>query len=472
MAEYKILDRLGDGSCGVVYRALQVELHREVALKMIRSGLWQAGETHERFSREIRACVELAHPNIVKVFDAGVMEGQLFIAMELIQGMTLLDMRCESGPVAIPRAAHLIGQAADALAHVHERGLVHRDVKPANLMADRSGHVTLMDFGLVKMLDATLLTGEGATIGTPRYLAPEGFDSRDVSPAQDVWALALTMHELIIGKPWIEGPVPRLLAAILGKEPITLRTEAPHAPESLLELQARALERDPKRRLTATQYRDGLGEIADRSAPASRCARGGPEPRRGPSPPRRPGPMQPVRAGAEPRTRRSFWPVAASLSLVLFGLALGIRSRVVVPVASPSPATGFEPRLQRPWFPGHRSLATRFAHPPPPGTAVELVAAGRTLARTAPDSDGAVRYDDLEPALAAGLRVVIPGQGSPGGLFPGTTPSAAGKTGTGWVAGSRPRAMPGSGTSSWGSGRPPTTDSTSSRRAVGPAWPN
>ncbi len=240
---YEIERPLGHGAMAVVDRAHDRSLGRDVALKRLAENLARDPDLRERFLREGRLAARLSHQNIVRVFDVGEDGGRPYIAMELVDGETLADMIARRGTVSSAEAAALGVQAARALAAAHAAGLVHRDVKPHNLLLRRDGLLKLGDFGIAVGLEGTRLTLAGTVLGTAAYLAPEQARAEDVTPAADVFALGLVLVELLTGQPERDARVGGPLAGTI----------------------ARCLETDPHRRPSAAEVARAL---ADRHASA------------------------------------------------------------------------------------------------------------------------------------------------------------------------------------------------------------
>ena len=170
---YEILGKLGEGAMGVVYRARDNAIGRVVALKMLSAELGAEDELHHRFRREAEAIGRLSHPNIVTVYDLGESEGQLYMAMELLEGddlRSLIERRVE---VPLSDRVRVLVQICDGLAYAHSRGVVHRDIKPANIVVTAAGRVKILDFGLARVATRATITRKGMILGTPDYMAPE-----------------------------------------------------------------------------------------------------------------------------------------------------------------------------------------------------------------------------------------------------------------------------------------------------------
>lgn len=258
MGNHEIIDELGRGAMGQVFRARHVELGREVALKLIDPAAVTDEHARARFQREVKLLSELTHPNIVRIYDSGLHEGRPYFTMEILEGEDLARLMAHHGPIPVEEVAAWLAAAADALAYLHERGHTHRDIKPSNLMRTTEGRIVVTDFGLVHMDGATVLTRSGELAGTPLYLAPEMLAGADASPAQDVWALALTAHELVLGRAWVKAPGLRELVVKITQEGVPPIETLCDVPAWFAEAQRQALHPDPGARLTAARYRDLL----------------------------------------------------------------------------------------------------------------------------------------------------------------------------------------------------------------------
>ncbi len=250
LGDFKIENEIGRGGMGVVYRATQVSLGRPVALKVIAGALAHDEGFRERFERESRLAASLDHPNVIPVYAAGEDEGVLFIAMRFVDGTDLRSVLSAEGALEPMRAAGVVAQVAAALDAAHELGLVHRDVKPANvLVAARGGgeHVYLTDFGLTKRSASDSgLTAAGEWVGTLDYVAPEQLRGNQVDGRADVYALGCVLYEALTGGvPFPrEDDVGKLWAHISDPPPWALDT-APDTPRVLAEVAQRAMEKDP-----------------------------------------------------------------------------------------------------------------------------------------------------------------------------------------------------------------------------------
>jgi dienelactone hydrolase len=201
LSHYRVLERLGSGGMGVVYKAHDTKLDRHVALKLIPPELTRDAATRERFVQEARAASALDHPNICTIYEIDTTpEGQMFIAMALYDGGTL-KRSIDDGPLPAAEALAIATQIAEGLAEAHEAGIVHRDIKPANVMLTKHRLVKVVDFGVAKLLGVTGLTQTGSTLGTLAYMSPEQLDGAEVDQQSDIWSLGAVLYELLTGAP-------------------------------------------------------------------------------------------------------------------------------------------------------------------------------------------------------------------------------------------------------------------------------
>jgi serine/threonine protein kinase len=242
---YRIVEALGSGGTSVVYRAEHVRLGRPAALKLLAPGLGEA-DFSERFLRESQLAASLDHPSIVPVYDAGEEDGLLYIAMACVEGSDLKTLLAEEGRLPPRRALRIVGQIAAALDAAHARGLVHRDVKPANILVAEGDRAYLSDFGVVKELASNGSTRTGVFIGTIDYCAPEQIEGGDVDARTDVYALACVFYECLAGKPPFHRPSEvAILNAHLHAPPPKLARDAPEVPPALEQVVSKALSKSP-----------------------------------------------------------------------------------------------------------------------------------------------------------------------------------------------------------------------------------
>ncbi len=299
ISHYRVLAELGSGGMGVVYRAEDLALGRQVALKFLPERLAADPDARQRFRREAQAAASLDHSGICTVYETGEAGGLPYLAMALIEGTTLKE-RLAQGPLPLAQALDIGAQVADALAEAHARGVVHRDVKPANIMITPRGQAKVMDFGLAQVAGATQLTEVGTTLGTVAYMSPEQTQGGAVDARTDIWSLGVVLHEMVTGRrPFAAENQAALIYEIRHDTPPPLSARCPGVPTGLERIVARCLAKDPADRAV------GAGELASAmrsigSVPAG--ARSG--------------------ARSRPAARRPLMLVAAALALLAAGLAV------------------------------------------------------------------------------------------------------------------------------------------------------
>ncbi|MGC9396429.1 MAG: protein kinase domain-containing protein [Anaerolineae bacterium] len=206
--QYEILAPIGEGGMGMVYRARDTLLNREVAVKVLPPELARDREFVTRFRREAETAASLDHPHIVAIYNIGEQDGVHYLAMRLLEGQPLNHILKHSGALPLERALHITEQLARALDYAHARGVIHRDVKPANIMVGEDEHVTLMDFGIAKAVMGSKLTRTGTMIGTPEYMAPEQFTGETVDLRADIYAVGVVLYEMLTGRVPFTGETP------------------------------------------------------------------------------------------------------------------------------------------------------------------------------------------------------------------------------------------------------------------------
>jgi serine/threonine protein kinase/lipopolysaccharide biosynthesis regulator YciM len=241
VSHYKILEKLGEGGMGKVYLAQDTKLKREVALKFLPNELTRDQDAKERFRREAQAAAALNHPNIITIYEINEYEGQIYIAMEYVKGRTLKEKVCEGGvasPLEILEILDIAAQLLEALAKAHQAGIVHRDIKPQNILIDSEARAKILDFGLAKLKGVSQLTKESSTLGTTHYISPEQALAKDVDHRTDIWSLGVVLYEMITGQLPFKGEYEQsVLYSIMNEdpEPLTaLRTGAPMELERIV----------------------------------------------------------------------------------------------------------------------------------------------------------------------------------------------------------------------------------------------
>jgi hypothetical protein len=246
---YRIEELIGRGGMGIVYRAYDLRLKRPVALKLVAPPLARDERFRERFARESELVMSLEHPNVVPIYDAGDVDGRVYLAMRLVDGIDLRSLLRSEGALEPARAIAICAQIAVALDAAHARGLVHRDVKPSNVLLDGSEHVYLADFGLTRRLDDESMVGEGSSIGTPAYLAPEQLDGAPIDGSADVYSLGCVLYECLTGEPVFPRSSRLAVAwAHLEEEAPKPSSTRPELPEAIDAVVGRALAKEPDRR--------------------------------------------------------------------------------------------------------------------------------------------------------------------------------------------------------------------------------
>jgi eukaryotic-like serine/threonine-protein kinase len=248
---YRLDRRLASGGMGTVWAARDETLNRPVAVKVLNEGLADDERFTERFRREAKAAAGLVHPNVAGVFDYGEDGGRPYIVMEMIEGSTLAQRMAEQSRFPPDEVARIGGDVAATLALAHDHGIVHRDVKPANVMLTGRGEVKVMDFGIAAELLAgvTGLTGTGNVLGTARYISPEQARGERATPASDLYSLGAVMYEMAAGRPPFERPTPMATALAHVNDPLPPLSEArPDVPAHLAGTIERCLAKDPGHR--------------------------------------------------------------------------------------------------------------------------------------------------------------------------------------------------------------------------------
>ena len=260
---YRVLEHLADGGMASVYLGLDTRLDRDVAIKVMRPDL-AADETFvSRFRREARSAARLAYPNVVAVHDQGEADGRVFLVMELVLGQTLRQVLDDEGALSPRAALDLLEPVLAGLAAAHDAGLVHRDVKPENVIIRDDGTVKVADFGLARAVTSQTATGAtGVLLGTVSYLSPEQVERGIADARSDVYAVGLVLFEMLTGRKAIDGETPIHVAFqhVHGDAP-SLRETAPELPDALDHLVAAAIARDPDERpRDAARYLDLVRE--------------------------------------------------------------------------------------------------------------------------------------------------------------------------------------------------------------------
>jgi eukaryotic-like serine/threonine-protein kinase len=274
---YRIEGRLGFGGMSTVHLALDMRLERPVAVKLLAEHLAEDPTFVSRFQREAQAAARLVHPNVVQVFDSGQDEtsGQYFIVMEYIEGSSCAEILRDDGWVEVEEAISIIEQACQGLDYAHRHGVVHRDVKPGNLLRAREGEVKLADFGIAKATEQSSITQVGSVLGTAAYLAPEQARGEEAGPSADLYALGVVTYQLISGRlPYEAASLTELALKQQQEEPPMLDTLVAAVGPELADAVAIALALDASDRYqTAREMGRALRDGANGIAPPDRSAR-------------------------------------------------------------------------------------------------------------------------------------------------------------------------------------------------------
>jgi len=205
---YQIIEELGRGGMGKVYRVLDKKLREEVALKLIRPEIAQDKKTVERFQNELKLARKISHRNVGRMYELLEEKGTHYITMEYVSGQDLKGLIKQSGRLAIPTVLSIAKQVCEGLGEAHKLSVVHRDLKPSNIMIDKEGSVRIMDFGIARSLKERGITGQGVMIGTPEYMSPEQVEAREIDNRSDIYSLGIVLFEMTTGRLAFEADTP------------------------------------------------------------------------------------------------------------------------------------------------------------------------------------------------------------------------------------------------------------------------
>jgi serine/threonine-protein kinase len=318
--KYSILEEIGQGGMGIVYEAEDLKLKRSVALKFLPPPLMDSRELKERFLIEAQAAAALTHPNICVIHEVGETEELSYIAMEYVEGETLRD-KIKRGPLKPEEALDVVSQVASGLGEAHGKGIIHRDIKSANIMVTAKGQAKVMDFGLAKLRGGSSLTKSQTTLGTVAYMSPEQARGDELDGRTDIWSLGVVLYEMLAGKLPFRGDHDQtVIYSIFHREPESLIKAGPGTAPALAQIVGKALAKKPADRYqTMEEFREDVAAVAEG--------------------------FRPLRA--KRRVRRKIFglnvnyllPATLAVILVLFGLNVGgVRERLLGRSASPARA--------------------------------------------------------------------------------------------------------------------------------------
>ena len=248
ISHYKILEKIGEGGMGVVYKAEDTRLNRTVALKIPPLSVMQDEDKRVRFSREAQACAALDHPNITRIYEVDQCEGQDFISMEFVSGKTLAQL-VKEGSLDISDAVEIGIQVCSALSQAHQKNIIHRDIKPENIMMTEDGSVRVMDFGIAKFIDTATITREGEILGTVAYMSPQQAVGDAIDIRSDIFSLGAVLYQLLTGKLPFTGEQPIVIVySLLNEEPTRIGELREDVPKELEQIVFKALKKDPQDR--------------------------------------------------------------------------------------------------------------------------------------------------------------------------------------------------------------------------------
>jgi len=256
ISHYRILEKLGEGGMGEVYLAQDTKLNRRVALKFLPAQLASDEEFKERFKREAQAAAALNHPNIITIHEVAEYENRPYIAMEYVEGESLKKLITKKD-LSINKVINMAMQICEGLSKAHQSGIVHRDVKPQNILIDKDGRVRILDFGLAKLKKDAMLTQPGSTVGTVAYMSPEQAQGMEVDQRSDIFSFGVVLYEMITSQLPFKGEHDAaMIYSIIHETPEPLARYKANVPDELQRMVEKAMEKSPEMRY---QHADDLG---------------------------------------------------------------------------------------------------------------------------------------------------------------------------------------------------------------------
>ncbi|MGH9764378.1 MAG: serine/threonine protein kinase, partial [Blastocatellia bacterium] len=270
VGNYKILDKIGEGGMGAVYKGVDLMLEREVAIKALRTELARQPNVVERFRAEAVTLAKLNHPNIATLHSFFRQGDDYFMVMEFVRGETVDSVLRRSGGMVVQTALPLFCQALDGIDHAHQMAIIHRDIKPANIMLTESGSIKVMDFGIARVLGTARMTRQGNIIGTIEYMSPEQVRGQETDSRSDIYSLGILLYEMLTGRVPFSSPSEYdLMKSQIEDAPTPPRDFAPHIPLPVEAAIMRALAKKPEARYqTAGDFRQALLSAIGQTAPA------------------------------------------------------------------------------------------------------------------------------------------------------------------------------------------------------------